>query len=73
MLRQLLILGASARLAHAYRRGVNDPWLRALLARRPFKVAVVALAARMARIIWALLKTGERYRPKGQHTMLAAA
>ncbi len=63
MLRQLVILGASARLAHACRRGVKDPWLRALLERRPFKVAVVALAAKIARIIWALLKTGEHYRP----------
>lgn len=62
-LRQSLIMGGRAQLAHARRIGIKDPWLRALLARRPFKVAVVALAARMARIIWALLKTGERYRP----------
>jgi transposase len=73
MLRQLLILGASARLAHACRRGTKDPWLGALLARRPFKVAVVALAAKMARIIWALLKTGERYRSNAHQTVPAAA
>jgi transposase len=73
MLRQLLILGARGQLAHARRRGVDDPWLRALLARRPFKVAVVALAARTARIIWALLKTGERYRSKAQQRVPAAA
>jgi transposase len=64
MLRQLLILGATARLAYARARGTADPWLRGLLARRPFKVAAVALAAKMARIIWVLLKTGERYRPQ---------
>jgi transposase len=72
-LRQLLILGASARLAHARRRGVGDPWLRQLLARRPFKVAVVALAAKMARIIWAMLKTGEQYRAQPRAAAPAAA
>jgi transposase len=72
-LRQLLILGASARLAHARRRGVADPWLRQLLARRPFKVAVVALAAKIARIIWALLKTGEQYRAPEQPAAAPAA
>jgi transposase len=72
-LRQLLILGACARLAHARRRGVADPWLRQLLARRPFKVAVVALAAKMARIIWALLKTGEQYRAPRHAATVAAA
>ena len=37
------------------------PWLKALLARRPFKVAAVALANKMARIIWALLNKGGIY------------
>lgn len=60
-LRTLLILGATARLAHA-RRSAKDPWLCGLLARRPFKVVAVALAAKTARVIWAMLKTGERYR-----------
>jgi len=71
-LRQLLILGASARLSHACRRGAKDLWLRALLARRPFKVAVVALAARTARVIWALLKTGEHYRSTVRHQTVPA-
>ena len=43
MLRTLLINGASAHLRQARRHGVKDPWLRALLARRPYKVAMVAL------------------------------
>jgi transposase len=72
MLRQLLILGATARLAYARARGTTDPWLRQLLARRPFKVAAVALAAKMARIIWVLLKTGERYRPQAHRAGAAA-
>src|SRR6266496_5760944 len=39
MLRALLISGASAYLRQQKRRGVSDPWLRELLARRPYKVA----------------------------------
>ncbi len=46
MLRTLLINGASAYLLHQKRRGVADPWLRDLLARRPYKVVMVALATR---------------------------
>jgi transposase len=65
-LRTLLTLGATAYLRHERRRGAKDPWLRALLARRPFKVAAVAYAAKMARIIWAMLVTGEPYRKGGQ-------
>jgi len=38
-------------------RGADDPWLRDLLAQRPFKVAIVGYAAKMARIIWAMLAT----------------
>lgn len=64
MLRALLINGASAYLRQARRRGVTDPWLRELLARRPYKVVLVALAAKTARIIWAMLATGERYRDR---------
>jgi transposase len=63
-LRTLLVLGASSRLRQERKRGVKDPWLRALLGRRPFKVVAVALAAKTARIIWAMLVRGERYRPR---------
>lgn len=66
MLRALLITGASAHLRQARRRGVKDPWLRDLLARRPYKVAMVALAAKTARIIWAMLATGEPYRDRAR-------
>ena len=64
VLRTLLINGASAYLLHQRRRGFTDPWLRDLLARRPYKVAMVALAARTARIIWALLAKGCEYRAR---------
>lgn len=61
-IRTLLILGASAHLRHEPHRKARDPWLTGLMARRPAKVAAVARAAKTARIIWALLVKGERYR-----------
>jgi transposase len=64
VLRALLITGASSYLRQQRARGVKDPWLRDLLARRPYKVVMVALAAKTARIIWALLTRGERYRDR---------
>lgn len=62
-LRSLLVLGAAAILIRAKRDPASaDPWVLAILKRRPFKVAATALAARNARILWALLKSGETYR-----------
>jgi transposase len=63
-LRSLLIMGATSHLRYHRAREANDPWLRDLLARRPFKVAAVAYAAKMARIIWAMLVTGDNYRAR---------
>lgn len=64
-LRALLVLGASTimRIArsHAHR---ASPWQRGILARRPVKVAVVAQAAKTARIAWAVLTSGQPYRPQ---------
>ena len=37
-------------------------WQRGILARRPVKVAVLAQAAKNARVAWALLVSGETYR-----------
>jgi transposase len=61
VLRALLISGASAHLRQQIARGVRDPWLRDLLVRRPYKVAMVAFAAKTARILWAMLVKGEAY------------
>jgi len=61
-LRTLLIVGASAHLRRRRARGVKDPWLAGLLARRPVKVAAVARAAKTARIVWAMLARDEAYR-----------
>jgi transposase len=55
-LRTLLIHGARAVLRQQSRADRTlDPWLKALLARRHKNVAIVALANKMARTIWALL------------------
>lgn len=61
-LRSLLVLGATAVLRYARGNAKAPKWLGDLLARRPFKVAAVALANKMARIIWALLTKGGVYR-----------
>jgi transposase len=71
MLRALLISGASAHLRQQKARGVSDPWLRELLARRPYKVAMVAFAARTARILWAMLVKGEAYRDRASASAAA--
>jgi transposase len=61
-LRNLLVLGATSVLRHVKHNADAPRWLVALLARRPFKVVAVALANKMARIIWALLTKGGIYR-----------
>jgi len=60
-LRRLLVLGATAVIQQA-EKGRASPWLLALLARKPKKLAAVALANKMARILWAMMMTGETYR-----------
>jgi transposase len=64
-LRTLLILGATTVLRHARNGGKASPWVTAILARRPPKVAAVALANKTARIVWALLVKGGVYRKPG--------
>jgi transposase len=58
-LRTLLIHGARSVLQHAKAPGA---WVTQLRARRPLNVVTVALANKMARIIWALLAHGRDYR-----------
>ena len=60
-LRQLLVLGATSVIRHA-KPGRASAWLLALLERRPRKLAAVALANKMARIVWAMMTSGEVYR-----------
>lgn len=61
-LRKLLVIGAVAVLRYAQRHGSRRPWLVALMARRKPKVAAVALANKTARMIWAIMTSGTRYR-----------
>ena len=42
--------------------GAVHTWLAALLARRPTKVAAIALANKIARMVWAMMARGERYK-----------
>jgi len=58
-MRTLLIHGARAVIAKAH----HSPWIEALLKRRPYSVAVAALANKLARTIWAVLAKGRPYDP----------
>jgi len=61
-LRRLLILGASSAARMAARNGAHGPWLARVLARKPRMLVTVALANKMARIVWALMAYGGSYR-----------
>jgi len=62
-LRSLFTAGALAVIRYARIHGTKHrPWLAALLARRPTKVAAIALANKIARIAWAMMTKGERYK-----------
>ena len=61
-LRQMLVVGSMAVIRYAERSARQRPWLAQLLARKKAKVAAVALANKIARIVWAMMITGDRYR-----------
>src|ERR1700752_2707557 len=62
-LRSLFTAGALAVIRYAKLHGTKHrPWLTALLARRPTKVAAIALANKIARMVWAMMVRGERYK-----------
>jgi transposase len=62
-LRSLFTTGALAVIRYAKIHGTRHrPWLTALLARRPTKVAAIALANKLARMAWAMMAKGERYK-----------
>ena len=63
-LRRLLIIGANSVII---KRGVHKEtrpgsWLDGMLSRKPPLLVRVALANKMARVVWNLMRTGQVYR-----------
>lgn len=61
-LRTLLIHGARSAIRCAQRHPGSNPWVEALLLRRPANVVAVALANKTMRVVWALLAHHREYR-----------
>ena len=62
-LRRLLIIGSTAVVRQARRLGIRkNPWLTQMIERKPPMLVAVALANKMARIIWAVMTRHENYR-----------
>jgi len=70
-LRRLLVVGGTSvvRLAKIY--PWKYPWVAKLLAKKPAKVVAIAVANKLARIAWALMNSGETYRPRIRRASLS--
>lgn len=72
-LRRLLFIGAVT-VIRSKRAQEAGSWLTRLLERRPAKVAAIAIANKTARVIWAMLRSGDTYRaPKADAAASAAS
>ena len=73
-IRKLLVLGATSMVyrADGWNSAVGG-WLRNILERRPVRLVTVALANKMARMVWALMTRKEVYRPNGGVAAVAQA
>lgn len=66
-IRRLLIIGAMSRLNWLGRKSIPEgSWLARMLARKPRMLVAIALANKMARMIWALMTKNEDYRVPAQ-------
>ena len=64
-IRKLLVLGATSLLnVVGKRKGALRDWIVGLLAKKPARLVTVALANKLARILWAMMKTGESFAPR---------
>ena len=62
-IRKQLVLGATSLLnVLGKRQGALRDWIVALLVKKPARLVTVALANKLARILWAMMKTGEGFR-----------
>jgi transposase len=71
-LRTLLVVGMTSLIKGVKRKPETaDPRLVALLARKPTRVATVAMANRTARVVWAIMVRGETYQARHQPRLAA--
>lgn len=71
-LRKLLVIGATSLVRRAkYKPEAADPCLLALLARKPARVASVAMANKMARVVWAVMARGQVYQARHAPSLAA--
>jgi transposase len=63
-LRRLLVLGATAVVRYARNKPEFAGWVNALLARRRARVVTIAVANKLARIVWAIMRRGGSFRER---------